>query len=253
MTTVSQPRVDEPENSIIIPVLNEEAGIRETIDRIPPAVTATSEILVLDGMSDDATVVEAEAAGAEVFLVDRLGKGYAMQIGAEVARGRNLVFLDGDGSYPSEDIPRFLAAVEAGVLVIGNAVPFLKRQKSWYEKWKLLYPSFRLTQYVFSRYGIRLQDPLNGMRAITRKDYLQLELASRGFAIETEMDIKALAHGLHVVEVPIQIAPRKGESKFLFNFKSHMKILHLLRSNTFNGTQPLPPTPRGRYTKASFE
>jgi glycosyltransferase involved in cell wall biosynthesis len=236
VTTVQQPRVDEPENSIIIPVLNEEAGIRETIDRIPPAVKATSEILVIDGLSDDETVVEAEKAGAEVFLVERLGKGYAMQIGAELAEGANLVFLDGDGSYPSEDIPRFLTEVQAGVLVVGNVVPFIKSQKTVSEKLKLLYPSFRLTQLVFSRYGIHLEDPLNGMRAITKTDFHRLKLASRGFAIETEMDIKALALGLNVVEVPIQIAPRKGESKFLFNFRSHLKILHLLQSNNNHKT-----------------
>ena len=230
MTTVNQRLVDEPENSIIIPVLNEEEGIRETIDRIPNAVKETSEILVIDGLSDDGTVVEAEKAGAEVILVERLGKGYAMQIGAELARGETLVFLDGDGSYPSEDIPRFLKEVQAGVLVIGNAVPFIKSRKSLFEKLKLLYPSFWLTQAVFSRHGIHLQDPLNGMRAIKKMDFQRLKLASRGFAIETEMDIKAFTLGLRVVEVPIQIVPRKGESKFLFNFKSHLKILHLLRS-----------------------
>lgn len=231
MTLVNQHIVGEPETSIIIPVLNEEAGIRETIDRIPKAVKETSEILVIDGLSDDETVVEAEKAGAEVILVERLGKGYAMQIGAELAKGENLVFLDGDGSYPSEDIPRFLKKVKTGVLVIGNAVPFIKSKKTLLEKMKLLYPSFWLTQNVFSRYGINLQDPLNGMRAIKKKDFLRLKLASKGFAIETEMDIKAFAFKLNIVEVPIQIVPRKGESKFLFNFRSHLKILHLLRSN----------------------
>jgi glycosyltransferase involved in cell wall biosynthesis len=230
LKTVKPQLVDEPKNSIIIPVLNEEAGIRETIDRIPKAVKETSEILVIDGLSDDETVLEAEKAGAEVIIVERLGKGYAMQIGAELAKGENLVFLDGDGSYPSEAIPRFLKEVQTGVIVIGNAVPFIKSRKTLYEKLKLLYPSFWLTQAVFSRYGINLQDPLNGMRAIKKRDFLRLKLASMGFTIETEMDIKAFALRLNFVEVPIQIVPRKGESKFLFNFRSHLKILHLLRS-----------------------
>jgi len=40
--------------------------------------------------------------------VEKLGKGFAMREGAKQAKGNILVFLDGDGTYPSEDIPKFL-------------------------------------------------------------------------------------------------------------------------------------------------
>lgn len=230
MKTFRAQNFNEPEASIIIPALNEEEGIRETIDRIPESVKKYSEILVVDGSSEDETVNEAEKAGAEIIIVERLGKGYAMRVGAELARGRILVFLDGDGSYPSGDIPRFLKSVKDNVLVIGNALPYIKSRKSIVEKLRLLYPSFLLTRFVFSRHGIRLQDPLDGMRAITKRDFERLKLSSMGFEIETEMDIKALALGMKVIELPIKISPRRGESKFLFNFRSHIKIIRLLRS-----------------------
>ena len=232
LNPVTSRGLQDPEATIIIPALNEEASIRETIDRIPNAVKASSEILVIDGSSDDDTVLEAEEAGAEVIIVGRLGKGFAMQVGAMLAKGETVVFLDGDGTYPSEDIPRFLEEVKENVLVIGNFLPSIASRKSLVEKLRLLYPSFLFSRFVFSRYGIDLQDPLNGMRAMKKTDFHRLNLSSNGFAIETEMDIKALSHGFRIVEVPIQITERKGKSKFLFNFRSHLKIIHLLRSNT---------------------
>ena len=239
MNPVISHGIQEPEATIIIPALNEEASIRETIDRIPNAVTASSEILVIDGSSDDDTVLEAEKAGAEVIIVERLGKGFAMQVCATLAKGETLIFLDGDGTYPSEDIPRFLAEVKENVLVIGNFLPSIESRNSVVEKIRLLYPSFLFSRFVFSRFGIDLQDPLNGMRAVKTTDFHRLNLSSNGFAIETEMDIKALSHGFRIVEVPIRIMERKGKSKFLFNFRSHLKIIHLLRSNTKAGGHSL--------------
>jgi len=103
-----------------------------------------------------------------------------------------------------------------------------------------------LTRFVFSRSGIHLQDPLNGMRAITKQDFQRLNLITTGFEIETEMNIKAIIHGMKIVELPIRITPRdgNGKSKFLFNFRSHLKILRLLqmyKKNTRGKNGPVPP------------
>jgi dolichol-phosphate hexosyltransferase len=219
-----------PNLSIIIPTLNEEEGIKKTVDCIPRSIKECSEILVVDGRSEDQTVYEAEQAGCKVIVVDRLGKGFAMREGARQAKGRVLVFIDGDGTYPAEDIPKFLETVEQNVMVIGNALPFIRSQKNLLERVRFLYPSFLHTKHVFYKNGIRLQDPLNGMRAITKEDFHRLNLASDGFEIETEMDLKAVSLGMKTVEIPINMERRKGKSKFLFNFKSHLRILSLLRN-----------------------
>lgn len=216
--------------SIIIPTLNEVKGIKDTITRIPKSVKKYSEILVIDSKSEDNTVIEAENAGAEVIITERGGKGFAMRIGAKLAKGEILVFLDGDGTYPSEVIPKFLKKVKQNVLVLGNAAPFIKNKKNILEKLKFLYPSFLLTRFVFSRYGISLQDPLNGMRAIMKTDFERLNLTSNEFEIETEMNLKAMSIGMEIVEIPISLFKRKGKSKFFFNFESHLKILNLLMS-----------------------
>lgn len=224
--------ISDPVASIIIPTLNEEKAIKETIYRIPEPLRARCQILVIDGLSSDATIEEAKRAGAEIIIVDKPGKGYAMRQGADCAQGEVLLFLDGDGTYPSEAVPEFLHTVRDGVLVLGNATPYVKNRDTVVDKLRYLYPSFLLTRFVFSRFGISLQDPLNGMRAITKRDFRRLNLNATGFEIETEMNIKAIKAGLKILEIPISISPRegKGKSKFFLNFRSHLKILGLLRS-----------------------
>ena len=93
-----------------------------------------------------------------------------------------------------------------------------------------MYPSFLFSRFIFSKNGIHLEDPLNGMRAITKKDFKRLNLTANGFEIETEMNVSALSLGMSIVEVPIQVFNRKGKSKFIFDFKSHLKIIQILFS-----------------------
>ena len=235
--------VTDPAASIIIPTLNEESAISETISRIPEPLRACCQILVIDGLSTDATIDEAKRVGADVLLVDQPGKGFAMREGANNAKSDVLLFIDGDGTYPSESIPQFLQSVRKGTMVLGNAIPYLRSRDTMIQKLRHLYPSFMLTRLIFSRSGIHLQDPLNGMRAITKQDFQHLNLTATGFEIETEMNIKALDHGMNILELPIRITPRdgNGKSKFLFNFRSHLKILQLLRkykNNRKNGHVP---------------
>lgn len=228
--------IGDPVASIIIPTLNEESAISETISRIPESLRTCCQILVIDGLSTDATIDEAKRVGADILLVDQPGKGYAMREGAHHAKGEILLFIDGDGTYPSEAIPTFLQKVSDGIMVLGNAIPYLRSRDTMIQKLRHLYPSFMLTRLVFSRSGIHLQDPLNGMRAITKQDFHRLNLTATGFEIETEINMKAIESGMKIVELPIRISPRNGngKSKFLFNFRSHLKILSLLRTYKHN-------------------
>ena len=241
--------VADPVASIIIPTLNEESAISVTISRIPEPLRTCCQILVIDGLSTDATIDEAKRVGADVLLVDQPGKGFAMREGVNHAKSDVLLFIDGDGTYPSEAIPKFLQSVRKGIMVLGNAIPYLRSRDTIIQKLRHLYPSFMLTRLIFSRSGIHLQDPLNGMRAITKRDFHRLNLTATGFEIETEMNIKAINHGMKIVELPIKITPREGngKSKFLFNFRSHLKILKLLRSYKKNNGEQHGSIPRLKW------
>ena len=104
-----------PELSIIIKTYNEAEKIAACLRSILAETDArTTEIIVADSLSEDATV--AIAAGFPVQVVqmksiaDR-GCGSAGQLGFQYARGRRVLLLDGD----MELAPGFLAAANAAL------------------------------------------------------------------------------------------------------------------------------------------
>lgn len=222
-----------PKVSIIIPTLNEEKGIIRTIQEIPDHVKEYSEMIVVDGLSEDNTTSEAKKMRAMVLIEKRKGKGIAMCSGAKFAKGEILIFMDGDGTYPSEAIPQFIKMLEKNDMVIGNIIPFFRRSKA--ERFKHFYVFFStmLTSALFSIFGINLEDPLDGMRAIRKVDFEKLNLKSEGFEIEAEMNIKARNYGFKIAELPIKFLKRKGRSKFIFDFTSQLRIIRMLISNLF--------------------
>jgi rSAM/selenodomain-associated transferase 2 len=86
--------------SVIIPALNEAAGIGACVAAVR-ALDPTVEVIVADGGSTDATVALATAAGATVVTAPR-GRGPQCNAGAAQATGDVLVFLHADTRLPAE-------------------------------------------------------------------------------------------------------------------------------------------------------
>ena len=83
--------------SVVIPVVNEEARIGETL--LPLLGRDDLEVIVVDGGSTDATVAIGRAAGARV-ITTRSGRARQMNAGAAVASGSRLLFLHADTTLP---------------------------------------------------------------------------------------------------------------------------------------------------------
>jgi rSAM/selenodomain-associated transferase 2/rSAM/selenodomain-associated transferase 1 len=84
--------------SVIVPTLNEAAGLGRTLERLRHA--AAVEIIVADGGSRDATREIAAAAGAAVLVVPD-GRAAQLNAGAAASRGRLLLFLHADTLPPA--------------------------------------------------------------------------------------------------------------------------------------------------------
>lgn len=101
-----------PKNlSVIIPVLNEEDFIVETLKDLIPFRALGAEVIVVDGGSQDNTVALA------IPLVDKLlssdkGRANQMNLGAAHARGDILLFLHADTSLPAEGIGLMLVKLK---------------------------------------------------------------------------------------------------------------------------------------------
>ena len=194
---------------LVTPCYNEERGIQQVLGRVPPEV---DDIVVVDNASTDRTAEVASAAGARVVRETRRGYGAAYKAGMAAATGDLVVTLDGDGTYPPEQIPRltdvlvdrgwdFLSAcrfplsdpramgwsnqIGNGVLTVAAAVLFLKP----------------------------IRDSQSGMWVVRRSLLERLRLTSDGMAFSEEIKLEALLQGARFGEEHIPYGIREGEVK----------------------------------------
>jgi len=222
--------------SVVIPCLNESETIAECVRRAHEVLRAAGldgEVVVADNGSEDGSAELARRAGARVVHEPRRGYGSAYHAGLAAARGRYVVMLDADLTYPLEDIPRFVAALEEGAdVVIGNrmgniqpgAMPWLHRY--------IGNPLLTGVLNVFFRTGVR--DAHCGMRALRREVLPRLELRTTGMEFASEMVIRAAKAGFRIEQLDIEYRPRRGESK-LSTFRDgwrHLRFL-LVHSPTY--------------------
>jgi rSAM/selenodomain-associated transferase 2 len=92
--------------SIIVPVLDEEAGIAATLQALSALRARGAEVIVADGASHDRTVALARPLCDRLIVVAR-GRASQMNAGASAARGEILLFLHADTRLP-EDADRLI-------------------------------------------------------------------------------------------------------------------------------------------------
>jgi rSAM/selenodomain-associated transferase 2 len=99
--------------SIVVPVLDEAAGIAAALAPLQRLRQAGVEVLVVDGGSRDATL-EVATPLADLVLVAPRGRGSQMNAGAARARGATLLFLHADTRLPAGAVDAVAAAIAAG-------------------------------------------------------------------------------------------------------------------------------------------
>lgn len=99
--------------SIIIPALNEAAGIAQTLALLQGAREEGHEVILADGGSDDGTP-ERAAPLADRVLSSAPGRARQMNGGAAVASGDGLLFLHADTRLPPDGLGRVVAALAEG-------------------------------------------------------------------------------------------------------------------------------------------
>jgi glycosyltransferase involved in cell wall biosynthesis len=203
------------EVSVVIPCLNEAESIEACVRAAHSALDAggyKGEVLVVDNGSTDGSGELASGAGARVVDEPRRGYGNAYLTGLAAARGRYIVMLDADMTYDAAELPRFVAALEAGGdMVLGDrmkgiqpgAMPWLHRHVG----------NPVLTGLLNRLFGTEVNDAHCGMRALRREVLPKLDLRTTGMELASEMVIRAAKAGLDIRQFPIEYRPRQGESK----------------------------------------
>ncbi len=100
--------------SIIIPTLNEAENISRVIERLTKRTNGLlSDLIVVDGGSEDQTAAIAAKAGARVIQTPP-GRALQMNRGVEQTSGELLYFVHGDTLPPEDCIDKIVQAVAEG-------------------------------------------------------------------------------------------------------------------------------------------
>jgi dolichol-phosphate mannosyltransferase len=209
---------------VVIPTLNEEAGISEVLSQLR-SLPSPPDVVVVDDSSDDNTqslVKEFSQRDSGVHLIARKGQKsfaksyiegfkYALKNGYEA-----VVCMDADLSHNPQDVPRLLAALENADIVIGSRyVKARATVENWPLRRKIL--SRISSMYVRAITGLPLTDPMAGFKAFRAEALARLNfdaIVSSGFAFQTESVYRLFRLGARLGEISIVFTDRtKGKSK----------------------------------------
>jgi glycosyltransferase involved in cell wall biosynthesis len=233
-----------PPVAIVIAAYNEEGAIGPVLDSLPKTLAGqdVARIVVSDG-SVDATVKEADAAGALVceVLVNR-GQGAALRLGYRLAReggAQYIITTDADGQYNPAEMEALLQPILAGQADFVTGSRTKGSEETTDPVRKLGVRVFALTISVLT--GQRVSDPSFGLRAMRAEVTAAVSLQQQQYQA-AELLIGVITHGFRVAEIPATIHKRKvGESK-----KGHNAFYALHFASVIAGTWWRERQRRGR-------
>ena len=196
--------------AVVIPALNEETSLPLVLADLPPV----GWVFVVDNGSTDRTAAIAKEGGAVVISEPRRGYGSACLAGIARARAVGasvIVILDADHADEPQLIDRLLAPI-----VEGRADLVLSDRTSTAMPGALL-PHQRhgnrlATALIRVATGHRYAD-MGPFRAVRASALERLDMVDTNYGWNVEMQMKAVHHGLRILEVPMPYRPRVGVSK----------------------------------------
>ncbi|HBX52302.1 MAG: hypothetical protein A2275_16410 [Bacteroidetes bacterium RIFOXYA12_FULL_35_11] len=237
--------VSFPESlTVCLTVRDEEANI-EPIVRSLPAITQNQEILFVEGWSSDNTVKEIERMQElypekNIRLLHQSGKGQgdAIKLGFREAAGDIIILYEGDGTSDPADLKYFYEALSNG-------------QFEFIEGSRFVYPLSTESMPLLNKIGNvffakwfstflnqRITDTLSGIKAIYKKDYINVYDSWGMLGIndpfgDFELLFGSVRYGLKIGEIPMHYKPRTfGESKTKF-FRHGFYLLRMAFTGYF--------------------
>ena len=212
-----------PRISVVIPARDEEHNIAWVLARIPDHV---DEVILVDGLSRDATIEVAKMVMPTVRIVHQLdpGKGSALRAGFESATGDVIVMLDGDGSMDPAEIPSFVDALVADYDVAKGS-RFLPGAGTADITPLRRFGNAGLLRLANALYRTRHSDLCYGYVAFRRDALASLRADARGFEIEMQLVARMATAGLRVTEIPSYEHARRHGASSLRTFRDGWRVL----------------------------
>jgi glycosyltransferase involved in cell wall biosynthesis len=197
--------------TVVIPTWNEADNITQVLKQLG----GFSDILLVDGFSEDGTVEAARALRPDIRVLERkpAGKGDALRAGFAAATGDVIVIMDADGSMDPAEIEVFMPMMAVGFdlvkgsrLACGGGSHDLTRIRAL--------GNAVLCGVANTLFSTHWTDLCYGFLAFRRDCLPKLALDADGFEIESQILAHAARAGLRIAEIPSVEMPRMtGESR----------------------------------------
>lgn len=225
--------------SIIVPVYNEEATVRQVIDRLLAIdLPVPREILVVNDGSTDGTrgaleeIPEVPGTLRIVHAAVNGGKGRAIRTGFEQARGTIVAIQDADLELDPAQLKDLIAPILAGEASVVYGSRFLAGLPV--APWLTIVANKVLTGVTNLLYGSRITD-METCYKIMRADVARgLKLEANRFDIEPEITAKVLRQGLRIAERPVRFEPRSRAQGKKIGWRDGVRALEVLARHRFS-------------------
>jgi glycosyltransferase involved in cell wall biosynthesis len=208
--------------SVIVPVFNEAATVREALDAITAKVIPgwTLQIIIVESNSTDGTreIVLNYQSHSRVKLIfeDKpRGKGHAVRAGFAHATGDVILIQDADLEYDLDDYDVLLAPIAAGrqEFVLGSrhgegGWAIRKFSDQPFQAIILNCAHWGFTLLINASLGIWLRDPFTMYKVFRRECLRGLTFESNRFDFDWELLIKLVRKGHRPIEIPISYTSR---------------------------------------------
>ena len=217
--------------SVVIPAFKEGKTIQKVIRDLKSSSSYNTQIIVVDGYSNDGTEEILKEENVDFVSESRQGYGRAIKTGINHAKGDVVVIIDADDTYEAGDIDKLVKpllkekadvclASRLGGTLLPGAMPRMN-----------LFGNRMFTVMYNRLYSQNVTDTQTGFRALTKKAIEHLDLYSDGMGLSTVFLTEAAKRGLRITEFPTLYKPRNNHSRSKLNrFKAGWEIFRILLS-----------------------
>lgn len=193
--------------SVVMGTYNEESAIQTVLADIAAVTEGQADVICVDS-SSDRTPELAHDLGATVIRQAPQGYGIALRSALRASTRPVIVTIDCDDTYPIDQLPDFLSAINYGYDVVSgdrlaggaSAMPRLNR-----------YGNAIFARLASILMGHRVNDTTTGMRAY-RRDVIESIDWTENTGLSAELLIRPIMRGYRVCELPIDYRDRIGET-----------------------------------------
>jgi len=222
ITTGTDISAEIPHFSVVVLCYRSSSAVIPIVQKLHDMLSLLNfkwEILLvgnyIEGSDDDTPLVvkslENKLSGVRSIALPKQGMmGWDMRVGLDMAKGKYIAVIDGDGQFPLESLVSCLLKIESENLDLVKTYR-VRRDDGFYRRAISLWFNF-IFRLLFK---IDVHDVNSKPKLILRSKYQNLELKSDDWFIDTEIMIQAKAANLSIGEIPIHFYAISERASFV--------------------------------------